>query len=42
MGHSFLTLVVPRHPQRFDEVAPMADARRSRNETPKSSSDLTA
>jgi 3-deoxy-D-manno-octulosonic-acid transferase len=36
MGHSFLTLVVPRHPQRFDEVAPMADARRSRNETPKS------
>ena len=36
MGHSFLTLVVPRHPQRFDEVAQMADARRSRNETPKS------
>jgi 3-deoxy-D-manno-octulosonic-acid transferase len=34
--HSFLTVVVPRHPQRFDEVAPMADARRSRNETPKS------
>jgi 3-deoxy-D-manno-octulosonic-acid transferase len=32
----FLTVVVPRHPQRFDEVAPMADARRSRNETPKS------
>src|SRR5688572_25333295 len=36
MGHSFLTLVVPRHPQRFDEVAQLADARRSRNETPKS------
>jgi len=36
MGDSFLTVVVPRHPQRFDEVAPMADARRSRNETPKS------
>jgi 3-deoxy-D-manno-octulosonic-acid transferase len=31
----FLTLVVPRHPQRFDEVAQLADARRSRNETPK-------
>jgi 3-deoxy-D-manno-octulosonic-acid transferase len=25
---------VPRHPQRFDEVAQLADARRSRNETP--------
>jgi len=36
VGHSFLTLVVPRHPQRFDEVAQLADARRSRNETPKS------
>jgi 3-deoxy-D-manno-octulosonic-acid transferase len=36
MGHSFLTVVVPRHPQRFDEVAQLADARRSRNETPKS------
>ena len=36
MGHSFLTLVVPRHPQRFDEVAHLADARRSRNQTPKS------
>jgi len=33
---AFLTVVVPRHPQRFDEVAQMADARRSRNETPKS------
>jgi 3-deoxy-D-manno-octulosonic-acid transferase len=36
MGDPFLTLVVPRHPQRFDEVAQLADARRSRNETPKS------
>jgi 3-deoxy-D-manno-octulosonic-acid transferase len=36
MGHSFLTVVVPRHPQRFDEVAQLADARRSRSETPKS------
>jgi 3-deoxy-D-manno-octulosonic-acid transferase len=36
MGPSFLTVVVPRHPQRFDEVAQLADARRSRNETPKS------
>lgn len=35
MGDPFLTLVVPRHPQRFDEVALLADARRSRNETPK-------
>jgi 3-deoxy-D-manno-octulosonic-acid transferase len=35
-AQAFLTVVVPRHPQRFDEVAPMADARRSRNETPKS------
>jgi 3-deoxy-D-manno-octulosonic-acid transferase len=35
-SHSFLTVVVPRHPQRFDEVAQLADARRSRNETPKS------
>ena len=31
----FLTVVVPRHPQRFDEVAQWADARRSRNEAPK-------
>jgi 3-deoxy-D-manno-octulosonic-acid transferase len=31
----FLTVIVPRHPQRFDEVAQLADARRSRNETPK-------
>jgi 3-deoxy-D-manno-octulosonic-acid transferase len=36
LDHPFLTLVVPRHPQRFDEVAQLADARRSRNETPKS------
>jgi 3-deoxy-D-manno-octulosonic-acid transferase len=36
MGPSFLTVVVPRHPQRFDEVAQLADARRSRSETPKS------
>lgn len=36
MGDLFLTVVVPRHPQRFDEVAQMADARRSRNETPRS------
>ncbi len=32
---ALLTVVVPRHPQRFDEVAQFADARRSRNETPK-------
>jgi 3-deoxy-D-manno-octulosonic-acid transferase len=31
---SFLTLVVPRHPQRFDEVAQRADARRSRQPFP--------
>jgi 3-deoxy-D-manno-octulosonic-acid transferase len=35
-AQAFLTMVVPRHPQRFDEVAQLADARRSRNETPKS------
>jgi len=29
-----LVMVVPRHPQRFDEVAQWADARRSRNEAP--------
>ena len=29
-----LVVVVPRHPQRFDEVAPLADARRSRQEFP--------
>jgi len=29
-----LTVVVPRHPQRFDEVAQWADARRSRQEFP--------
>src|SRR5688572_3748525 len=31
---AFLTVVVPRHPQRFDEVAQLAHARRSRNEMP--------
>ena len=31
---AFLVVVVPRHPQRFDEVAQLADARRSRHETP--------
>jgi 3-deoxy-D-manno-octulosonic-acid transferase len=31
---SVLTIVVPRHPQRFDEVAQWADARRSREEMP--------
>jgi 3-deoxy-D-manno-octulosonic-acid transferase len=31
---SALTVVVPRHPQRFDEVAQWAEARRSRNELP--------
>jgi 3-deoxy-D-manno-octulosonic-acid transferase len=30
----FLTLVVPRHPQRFDEVAPLAQSRRSRQPVP--------
>ncbi len=30
----FLVMVVPRHPQRFDEVARLADARRSRGEEP--------
>jgi 3-deoxy-D-manno-octulosonic-acid transferase len=34
-GGAFLTVVVPRHPQRFDEVAQWADARRSRNEVPR-------
>jgi 3-deoxy-D-manno-octulosonic-acid transferase len=29
-----LIVVVPRHPQRFDEVAPLAQSRRSRGETP--------
>jgi len=32
--NSPLVVVVPRHPQRFDEVAPLADARRSRQEFP--------
>jgi len=31
---TFLIVVVPRHPQRFDEVAQWADARRSRNDVP--------
>lgn len=30
----FLTVVVPRHPQRFDEVAQLAQSRRSRGEEP--------
>ena len=30
----FLVVIVPRHPQRFDEVAQWADGRRSRNEVP--------
>jgi 3-deoxy-D-manno-octulosonic-acid transferase len=30
----FLALVVPRHPQRFDEVAPLAQSRRSRQPMP--------
>jgi 3-deoxy-D-manno-octulosonic-acid transferase len=30
----FVTVVVPRHPQRFDEVAPLAQSRRSRDELP--------
>ncbi|MGH8692118.1 MAG: 3-deoxy-D-manno-octulosonic acid transferase [Burkholderiales bacterium] len=29
-----LIVVVPRHPQRFDEVAQLADSRRSRNDIP--------
>ena len=31
----FLAVVVPRHPQRFDEVAQWADGRRSRGQAPK-------
>lgn len=31
---AFLTIVVPRHPQRFDEVAALAQSRRSRGEPP--------
>jgi 3-deoxy-D-manno-octulosonic-acid transferase len=31
---SFLTVVVPRHPQRFDEVADLSDSRRSRRPLP--------
>ena len=30
----FLVVIVPRHPQRFDEVAQWADGRRSRNDMP--------
>jgi 3-deoxy-D-manno-octulosonic-acid transferase len=30
----FLTVVAPRHPQRFDEVAQWAEGRRSRNDLP--------
>ncbi len=30
----FLVVIVPRHPQRFDEVAQWADGRRSRNDVP--------
>jgi 3-deoxy-D-manno-octulosonic-acid transferase len=30
----FVTVVVPRHPQRFDEVAPLAQSRRSRDPLP--------
>jgi len=32
---SALIVVVPRHPQRFDEVAQWADSRRSRNDIPR-------
>ena len=32
-----LVLVVPRHPQRFDEVAALADARRTRKRVPEAS-----
>jgi 3-deoxy-D-manno-octulosonic-acid transferase len=31
---AFLTVVVPRHPQRFDEVADMSHSRRTRNRIP--------
>jgi 3-deoxy-D-manno-octulosonic-acid transferase len=30
-----LVLIVPRHPRRFDEVAPLSQSRRSRGEAPK-------
>ena len=33
-GDAFLTVVVPRHPQRFDEVAQSADVRRTRQALP--------
>jgi 3-deoxy-D-manno-octulosonic-acid transferase len=31
---SFLTVVVPRHPQRFDQIADLSDSRRSRRPLP--------
>jgi len=34
LGGSFLTVVVPRHPQRFDEVAQLTQSRRSRTPLP--------
>jgi 3-deoxy-D-manno-octulosonic-acid transferase len=34
LGNTALVVIVPRHPQRFDEVAQWADARRSRQEFP--------
>jgi len=33
-SHDFLVVVVPRHPQRFDEVARLAQSRRSRQPIP--------
>ncbi len=33
-GADVLTIVVPRHPQRFDEVAAMADSRRTQTKVP--------
>ncbi len=33
-GGDLLTIVVPRHPQRFDEVAAMADSRRTQTRRP--------
>ena len=34
-GNDLLVVVVPRHPQRFDEVAPLAQSRRTREPMPK-------
>ena len=31
----FLVVIVPRHPQRFDELAPLASGRRSRGDAPR-------